>query len=42
MQGNALRRVLVKRCLWLADKERVLYRSTVGQVWEYLDQAYTT
>jgi hypothetical protein len=40
MQGNALRRVLVVRCLRPADKERVHYRSTVGQVWEYLDWAY--
>jgi hypothetical protein len=40
MQGDALRRVLVERCLRPANKERVCYRSTVGQVWEYLDQAY--
>ncbi len=38
--GDPLRWVLVERCLRPADKERVRYRSTVGQVWEYLDQAY--
>jgi hypothetical protein len=32
--------VLVERCLRPADKERVRYRSTVAQVWEYLDRAY--
>jgi hypothetical protein len=40
LQGDALRRVLVERCLHPADKERVRYRSTVAQVWEYLDRAY--
>ncbi len=40
LQGDALRRVLVVRCLRPADKERVRYRSTVAQVWEYLDRAY--
>jgi hypothetical protein len=40
LQGDALRRVLVERCLRPADKERVRYRSTVAKVWEYLDRAY--
>jgi hypothetical protein len=40
LQGDALRRVLVERCLRPADKERIRYRSTVAQVWEYLDRAY--
>jgi hypothetical protein len=40
LQGDALRRVLVECCLRPADKERVRYRSTVAQVWEYLDRAY--
>jgi hypothetical protein len=40
MQGDALRRVLVERCLRPADKERVRYWSARGQVWEYLDRAY--
>jgi hypothetical protein len=40
LQGDALWRVLVERCLQPADKERVRYRSTVAQVWEYLDLAY--
>jgi hypothetical protein len=40
LQGDALRRVLVERCLHTADRERVLYRSTAAQVWEYLDWAY--
>jgi hypothetical protein len=40
LQGDALRRVLVERCLHPADKEQVWYRSTVAQVWEYLDRAY--
>jgi hypothetical protein len=40
LQGDALRRVLVDCCLRPADKERVRYRSTVAQVWEYLDRAY--
>ncbi len=40
LQWDALRRVLVERCLCPADKERVRYRLTVAQVWEYLDRAY--
>jgi hypothetical protein len=40
MQGDALRRVLMERWLRPADKERVRYRSTVGQVLEYLDRAF--
>jgi hypothetical protein len=40
MQGDALRRVLVERCLRPANMERVRYRSTVGQVLEYLYMAY--
>ncbi len=32
--------MLVERCLQPADKERVRYRSPVGQVWEYLYRAY--
>ncbi len=40
LQGDALRRVLVERCPRPADKKRVRYRSTVAQVWEYLDRAY--
>ncbi len=40
LQGDALRRVLVELCLCPADKKRVRYRSTVAQVWEYLDRAY--
>jgi hypothetical protein len=40
LQGDTLRRVLVYRCLRPADRERVRYRSTVAQVWEYLDRAY--
>jgi hypothetical protein len=40
LQGDALRRVLVDRCLRPVDRERVRYRSTVAQVWEYLDRAY--
>jgi hypothetical protein len=40
LQGDALRRVLVERCLRPADKDCVRYKSTVAQVWEYLDRAY--
>jgi hypothetical protein len=40
LQGDTLRRVLVYHCLRPADRERVCYRSTVAQVWEYLDRAY--
>jgi hypothetical protein len=40
LQGDALRRALVECCLRPADKERVRYRSTVAQVWKYLDRAY--
>jgi hypothetical protein len=40
LQGDALRRVLVDRCLCQVDWERVRYRSMVAQVWEYLDRAY--
>ncbi len=38
LQGDALRGVLVERCLHPVDKERVRYRSTMAQVWEYLDR----
>jgi hypothetical protein len=40
LQGDALRLVLVDHCLCPLDRERVRYRSTVAQVWEYLDRAY--
>jgi hypothetical protein len=40
LQGDTLRQVLVDHCLRRADWERVHYRSTVAQVWEYLDRAY--
>jgi hypothetical protein len=40
LQGDALRQVLVERCLRPTDKERVRYRSTVAQVGEYLDRSY--
>jgi hypothetical protein len=40
LQGDALRWVLVDRCLRPVDRESVRYRSTVAQVWEYLDRAY--
>ncbi len=40
LQDDAQRRVLVDRCLRSADKERVRYKSSMDQVWEYLDRAY--
>jgi hypothetical protein len=40
LQGDTLRRVLVDCFLSPADRERIRYRSTVAQVWEYLDRAY--
>jgi hypothetical protein len=40
MQGVAMRRVLVDRCVRPTGKERVCYWSAVEQVWEYLDWAY--
>jgi hypothetical protein len=40
LQDDAQRRVLVDRCLGSADKERVRYKSSMDQVWEYLDRAY--
>jgi hypothetical protein len=40
LQGDTLRRVLVDCFLSPAPRERIRYRSTVAQVWEYLDRAY--
>jgi hypothetical protein len=40
LQGDTLRRVLVKRYLKPGEKEKVQYKSTVTQVWKYLNRAY--
>src|SRR5450830_855646 len=40
LKGDSLKRILVERCLRPADKERVRYKPSLKEVWEYLDRTY--
>src|SRR5450830_266923 len=40
LQGDSLKRVLVERSLLPVDKERVRYKPSLAEVWEYLDRTY--
>src|SRR5450830_1262795 len=40
LQGDSLKRVLVERSLRPVDKERVRYKPSLKEVWEYLDRTY--
>src|SRR5450830_681585 len=40
LQGDSLKRVLVERSLLPGDKDRVRYKPSLKEVWEYLDRTY--
>src|SRR5450830_1702910 len=40
LQGDSLKRVLVERSLLPVDKDRVRYKPSLKEVWEYLDRTY--
>src|SRR5450830_1555864 len=40
LQGDSLKRVLVERSLLPVDKDRVRYKPSLKEVWDYLDRTY--
>src|SRR5450830_463615 len=40
LQGDSLKRILVERSLLPVDKDRVRYKPSLKEVWEYLDRTY--